>query len=357
MNLHAGDWLTIRTKDEILATLDTQGCCNGLPFMPQMFEYCGQRFRVYKRAHKTCDTVNKTGGRRIEDCVHLDLRCDGEVYGGCQAACLLFWHTSWIDHDSDDPMPTATNVGLVESKTNGEDEACTEGDVSRATRVENTDESVKVVYRCQATQLPAFTTELRWWDFRQYWEDYRSGNNSVGFLARGILYFVFTAVVRHSFWRARILLMGLYDRFQAARGGVPFPRRQGALAVGKLTPRSSLELNAGDLGRVKSHDQILATLNTANKNRGLFFDAELVPYCGQTFRIRSLVHKFLDEKTGKMIVLKRPSYILEGVWCRSKYSECRLACPRSIYSWWREIWLEKVSDGDGLIALDEEIGQ
>ena len=26
--------------------------------MPQMFEYCGKRFKVYKRAHKTCDTVN-----------------------------------------------------------------------------------------------------------------------------------------------------------------------------------------------------------------------------------------------------------------------------------------------------------
>ena len=26
--------------------------------MPQMFRYCGQRFQVYKRAHKTCDTVS-----------------------------------------------------------------------------------------------------------------------------------------------------------------------------------------------------------------------------------------------------------------------------------------------------------
>jgi hypothetical protein len=76
------------------------------------------------------------------------------------------------------------------------------------------------------------------------------------------------------------------------------------------------------------------------------FDAELVPYCGKTFRIRSQVKRFLDEKTGEMIVLKRPTFILEGVWCRSRYSECRLACPRSIYSWWRAIWLEKIPNGD-----------
>ena len=62
-----------------------------------MFDYCGQRFRVFRRAHKTCDTVNKTGGRRMEATVHLEgIRCDGEAYGGCGAACLLFWKEAWL---------------------------------------------------------------------------------------------------------------------------------------------------------------------------------------------------------------------------------------------------------------------
>jgi hypothetical protein len=39
-------------------------------------------------------------------------------------------------------------------------------------------------------------------------------------------------------------------------------------------------------------------------------------------------------------MLKNPSIILEDVWCRAHYSDCRMLCPRSIYQWWREIWLK-----------------
>jgi len=53
---------------------------DGLPFMPQMFQYCGSRFRVFKRAHKTCDTIHGTGGRRMDTAVHLEgIHCGGEA--------------------------------------------------------------------------------------------------------------------------------------------------------------------------------------------------------------------------------------------------------------------------------------
>src|SRR5690242_7226316 len=96
LNLHAGEWVEVRSKAEILQTLDEHAQLDGLPFMPQMFKYCGQRFRVYKRAHKTCDTVFPVRGRRMVDAVHLETRCDGEAYGGCQAGCLLFWKEAWL---------------------------------------------------------------------------------------------------------------------------------------------------------------------------------------------------------------------------------------------------------------------
>src|SRR5262245_29753145 len=97
MMVRSGDWVEVRTKDEILSSLDKTGGVDGLPFMPQMFQYCGQRFRVYKRAHKTCDTVSgKSLGRKLSDGVHLDLRCDGKAHGGCQAACLIFWKETWL---------------------------------------------------------------------------------------------------------------------------------------------------------------------------------------------------------------------------------------------------------------------
>ena len=70
----------------------------------------------------------------------------------------------------------------------------------------------------------------------------------------------------------------------------------------------------------------------------------MVPYCGQTFRVRTRVERFIDEKTGKMRRLKTPAVILDNVFCRSRYSYHRMYCPRSIFAWWREIWLERVAD-------------
>src|SRR4051794_6047982 len=87
-----GDWVRVRTKEEILATLDTNAQFEGMPFMPQMLDYCGKRYRVSRRAHKTCDTALSLGPRKLTSSVHLEgLRCDGQAYGGCQQMCLLYW--------------------------------------------------------------------------------------------------------------------------------------------------------------------------------------------------------------------------------------------------------------------------
>ena len=94
--------------------------------------------------------------------------------------------------------------------------------------------------------------------------------------------------------------------------------------------------------RVKPHKEILKTLNIRNRNRGLYFDAEEVPYCGKTFRVLKRVNRIINEKTGRMLEMQTPCVILDSVICQSRYSECRLFCPRSIYAYWREIWLERV---------------
>ena len=73
------------------------------------------------------------------------------------------------------------------------------------------------------------------------------------------------------------------------------------------------------------------------------FDGEMMPACGRTFRVRGQVEKFIDERTGYMKRMKTPAVILEGAFCGARYSNHRMFCPRSIYSWWREIWLERVS--------------
>jgi hypothetical protein len=104
-----------------------------------------------------------------------------------------------------------------------------------------------------------------------------------------------------------------------------------------------LNLQPGELVRVKSHEEILATLNIDSKNRGMGFDAEMVPFCGKTYRVLRRVTQILDEKTGKMQEMKNPCIILDDVICEGRYSYCRMFCPRAIYPYWREIWLERVA--------------
>jgi hypothetical protein len=72
------------------------------------------------------------------------------------------------------------------------------------------------------------------------------------------------------------------------------------------------------------------------------FDAELVPYCGGTYKVLRRVTRILNEKTGAMHEMKTPCIILDSVVCQARYSECRLFCPRGVYPYWREIWLERV---------------
>jgi hypothetical protein len=42
--VRAGEMVEVRSKEEILATLDERGRLHGMPFMPEMLQYCGQRF-------------------------------------------------------------------------------------------------------------------------------------------------------------------------------------------------------------------------------------------------------------------------------------------------------------------------
>jgi hypothetical protein len=350
MDKHCDDWVEVRSKEEILATLDKNGLLDGMPFMPQMFEYCGQRFQIYKRAHKTCDTVSgRYTGRSIPRAVHLEHRCDGRAYGGCQAACLIFWKEAWLKpaegRIGDLPGGTLNDQPIeLTKKVN-----CTEDDVYRGTYIQSQPGDNEKRYTCQATELLTFTGPLKWWDARQYVEDYASGNASLGKMLRGLAYF---AYYRGSFAKSRRFgrpARWLYDKVQSLRGGVPFPTYTGKLKSGKDAPICDLDLQPGDLVRVKPYEQILATVDTGNMNRGLSFDREMVPYCGGTYRVRARVEKFIDEKTGKMKRLKTPAIILEGVFCQSRYSPERLFCPRSIYTWWREVWLERVSPAEGNI--------
>jgi hypothetical protein len=107
-----------------------------------------------------------------------------------------------------------------------------------------------------------------------------------------------------------------------------------------------LGLQAGEEVQIKPSGEIAATLNDKGFNRGLWFDEEMLPYCGRTFRVRQRIKRFVDEHTGKMIELKGDDCVtLDGVVCSGEHSPVRWFCPRASYPYWREGWLESVHPG------------
>ena len=70
----------------------------------------------------------------------------------------------------------------------------------------------------------------------------------------------------------------------------------------------------------------------------------MAPYCGRIVKVKKSVTKIIEEPTGKMLHMKEPCIMLDGVVCNSEYARSRLNCPRAIPAFWREIWLEKVED-------------
>jgi hypothetical protein len=352
LGLRAGEWVEVKSKEEILATLDAHARLDALPFMPEMFQYCGKRFRVFKRAHKTCDTVNNTGGRLMNDAVHLDdvdgMRCDGSGHAGCEAACLLFWKEAWLrrvpgpdERASVGPTPRSSKNGAVRLPIAP---SCSEEAVFAATIKKGTEKSGDPTYVCQATALPQATRLMPWWDVRQYVEDCTSGNVSVAVTLTDAAYIGYTFVAglayRVGFPPAR--LQKLDEVVRRVAKTVPFPERRGTLPPGEKAPvRPAIHLQPGEVVRVRPHDEILATLDHSGKHKGMYFGTEDAPHCGATFRVRNRVTKLVSEHTGKMIHLKGNNLILEGAWCASRYSRRRRHCPRAIYTFWREDWLER----------------
>jgi hypothetical protein len=343
LNLRAGDIVEVRREEEILATLDERARLGNVPFMPEMLKYCGRRFRVFKRSDKTCDNIGEWSIRRMEDTVHLEgLRCDGASHGGCEAACLIFWKEAWLKRA--EATDSLTVIELDGRPPLGGDAGGTRlYHILQAAEVTNA--AGESVYSCQATEVLKFTSPLAIWDLRQYARDLCGGNISTA-LAGDSRAGRALEITLGALELARAFVIGIFNRLQARRDGVHYPRIMGERV--EKTPIEELSLQPGELVEVRSKEEIVATLDTRNRNRGLSFDSEMLRYCGGIYRVFRRVRHIVDEKTGKMLHMKYPCIILEGVWCRSDYHRF---CPRAIFHYWRESWLKRAAEVSAFPAV------
>ena len=320
--LRPGDQVALRPPEQILATLDAYGALEGLPFMPEMLQFCGKVFTVAKRAEKICDTICPVGSRRMESCVYLEgLRCDGAAHGGCQAECRIYWKEEWLTR-----LPTGTAAPEPDAASVAHLRATLQAQVRQPDQPE--------MFRCQATEARRATTALPDLDLRQYVREITSGNVSSAQLLRVAL-----RAVPYELRRLVYSAMPSHLR--------PFARRVLALLRGAQPgsrPRPApLNLEPGDWVEVRSAAEIRATLNVRGADRGLSFSApEMLPACSKRFRVRRRVTRIIDEATGRMLSMKHDCIVLEGFVCTGHRSAGRWLCGREIYPYWREAWLKRV---------------
>ena len=292
-----------------------------MPFMPEMLEHVGRRFTVARRVEKICNNVDfvSSPGRRVRSAVHVDdLRCDGSAHGGCQLGCRLYWKEEWLRRADDSDTRRAESPRAV-----AELEALS----SAGTRtLRDLDGERTPAYRCQATEALVASEPLSKFDPRQFVREVASRNV-------GLLHLL--SVIVRAVWSKALRVLRL--------------RRMLRLPVGfdgAGTQNSpAVDLRPGDLVRVRSEEEIAATLNARGRNRGLSFSPEMIPYCGGTYRVRNRVERLIDEKTGQMIEISNDCVILDDAICRGE-DGCWafLFCPRGTYPFWREAWLQRVAE-------------
>ena len=306
--LKVGDLVEVMSAGQILQTLDDNGSLDGLPFMPEMLDYCGRRARLSSRALKAC--VECLTDKRFIDIrgfgsqdvwVLDDLRCSGADHDGCQRGCLIFWKTAWLRKVEANEPPT---------KPLGTD---TEGLVRKLKTKTAPDR-----YFCQSTELAKATQPLSLMGrLKLCFDDVRFGNAGV-FKMIGM-------IVQPIFWKT-------FHKYIVPRH-----------VVGPLTrtPLVKLDLKPGEMVEVKTTEEITQTLNTKGFNRGLRYDRGLNLFCGSRHHVRDRLDKMIIESTGQMVRLEG-TVTLEDSCCTCRKTALG-GCPRKDLVYWREAWLKRVN--------------
>jgi hypothetical protein len=292
LGLRPGEWVEVRSEPEILATLDDEGAVDGLPFMPEMVQFCRRRFRVTARADRT--VVQRLGVRRMKDTVHLaDLRCDGGAHDDCCRGCLLFWKECWLQRLPTSPTATPTPASSQSLRTTNEDG-----------------------YVCQSSQLDRATIRR---PLLHLGQELRAP------AAEGLS----PLVLLHSIY---ILA---YDIAHRRLG-----RREWNSLSGPCTktPTVRLGLRPGERVRVKPLPEILATLDVDGHNRGMEFSREMVAYCGCELVVLRRAERVILDQDSEMVEMQN-TVLLEGAVYQALN---RRAVPRREFMFWRECWLDRV---------------
>ena len=291
LNLHPGEIVEVRSQEEILATLDENRELGKLSFTSEMLKFCGRRFRVLNYLERIM--VEGIGIRKIDNAVILEgVTCDGEFHEGCGRTCQLIWREEWLKK--------------VDSQENASMQAATQS-------IDYSGEKDKAIVPCQSVNLVKATSLLSWNIFPNSNKDTKQ---SFGLVKRLYSFLVSISIRLHTIGKKKYDVSGRL----------------------KKTPTQSLHLRVGELVQVKSKEEILETLDSQGRNRGLGFSPEMMKFCGEKHRVGKRVEKAINEANGNLRQIAN-TVILEEVTCNGG---AHGDCLRNCFCLWREIWLKRV---------------
>jgi hypothetical protein len=99
-----GQIVKVLPKEQIEKTFDSQNMLDGCLFMHQMWQYCGQTFKIkifVKNIYFEKMLTPQVPIYILQDFNNLnDLRCEGKVplvEEQCGRSCNLVWHQQWLE--------------------------------------------------------------------------------------------------------------------------------------------------------------------------------------------------------------------------------------------------------------------
>ena len=167
------------------------------------------------------------------------------------------------------------------------------------------DNSIRVNSRCQIFELSAITKPLSF--FRYVLQRVKK--------------------VRHAIIRRCYFSMAIVRRI--------FFKKSRSLS----NVQSLIVFHIGEVVKVRSKEDVMATLDNWKKLKGCGFMTEMEQYCGTIQRVKKQVRNFMDERD-YLVKKCKNMYILDGLMCEGVKDFG--PCDRSCYFFWRAEWLEKV---------------
>lgn len=99
--LTVGDWVRVRSWEEIQPMLDPFNETRGCAFLEDMRKYCGTKQRVLKSMERFLDERDYKV-KKVRGVILLEnVICNGTpAFGKCDRCCFLFWREEWLERIS-----------------------------------------------------------------------------------------------------------------------------------------------------------------------------------------------------------------------------------------------------------------